>query len=239
MLLGMGAGDRLVAVNDHDLDPRVASLPRVGGYADFDWEQLAQIRPDVMIVQAAPANLPAGAREQAVKLGIEFKNVRIDTLADLRRQVIELAQLAGLQPDMTIAAFEEALAKSAGGPSEDVPTMLILLNDELTFAVGQGNYLDDLIEHVGAVNAIPESMTAWPQLDRERLLSLVPQSVVIILPTATDAQILSAEANWRQLNSAVPWEDVTVITDDYAMIPGWRVTEVAIHLRNSLPGNRQ
>src|SRR5512133_3272282 len=46
MLVGMGAGDRLVAVSNYESSPVVKDLPRVGDYQSTDWETLARLRPD-------------------------------------------------------------------------------------------------------------------------------------------------------------------------------------------------
>jgi ABC-type Fe3+-hydroxamate transport system substrate-binding protein len=60
MLLGMGAGEHLVAVSNYEAAPEVKDLPRVGDYQTTDWETLARVRPDVMIIQIAPDRLPPG-----------------------------------------------------------------------------------------------------------------------------------------------------------------------------------
>ena len=80
---------------------------------------------------------------------------------------------------------------------------------------------------------MPGSLASWPTLDREALRSLDADAAVLILPGAADATLAEAEANWRAADLAVPWEAVEVVTDDYAMVPGWRVTELAGRLRDA------
>jgi len=58
MLLGMGAGDHLVAVSNYESAPEVKNLPRVGDYQTTDWERLSSLRPASMITQYAPDRLP-------------------------------------------------------------------------------------------------------------------------------------------------------------------------------------
>ena len=239
LLLGMGAGDRLVAVNDHDTDPRVADLPRVGGYTNFDWEKLAEIRPDAIVVQVAPENLPAGAKDNAQRLGVRFVNVQIRRLEDIRAALLQLADLAELDRENAIASWDAAIEKTIQRDPATRPSVLILLNDDLTFAVGRGNYLDDLIHHVGGTNALSDDFTAWPQIDRETLRTLEPDVVVLILAGATDAQRTAARRAWDNAGVEIPWKNVHVITDAYAMIPGWRVTELAAKLRDALAERSQ
>jgi ABC-type hemin transport system substrate-binding protein len=60
LIIGMGASDHLVAVSNYDVSrPQTANLPRVGDYQNFDWEQIASIRPDMMIVFMTPDRMPA------------------------------------------------------------------------------------------------------------------------------------------------------------------------------------
>src|SRR4051794_5058399 len=50
LLIGMGAGDRLVAVSNFDAKRGATrALPRVGDYQTIDWERLASLRPNIMI----------------------------------------------------------------------------------------------------------------------------------------------------------------------------------------------
>src|SRR5688500_9206998 len=83
MLLAMGAGDRLVAVSNFGTSPAVKDLPRVGDYQSTDWEGIARLKPDVMIIQIAADRLPAGMTQRAAELGVELVNVKIYTLADV------------------------------------------------------------------------------------------------------------------------------------------------------------
>src|SRR4051794_4265348 len=49
LIVGMGAGDHLVAVSNYDLGAEVAGLPKVGDYQSIDWEKLTVLRPNVLI----------------------------------------------------------------------------------------------------------------------------------------------------------------------------------------------
>jgi hypothetical protein len=68
------------------------------------------------------------------------------------------------------------------------------------------------------------------------LLSLRPRKVALILPDATEAQIAEAR---RAVDSLGPhwglsWDDVILITDPYAMVPGWSVVDVSRRLTEGL-----
>src|SRR5687768_5191621 len=84
MIIGMGAGERLVAVSNWDAErPEIAGLARVGDYRTVDWEKLATLRPDVMIVQWRPDKMPPGVAERAAELNIRLVNLRIVYLEEI------------------------------------------------------------------------------------------------------------------------------------------------------------
>src|SRR4051794_27660677 len=64
MLVGLGARDHLVAVSNFESLAELKGLPRVGDYQTTDWEALARLRPDVMVIQIAPERVPAGLKRR-------------------------------------------------------------------------------------------------------------------------------------------------------------------------------
>src|SRR5579862_2476565 len=95
LLLGMGAGEHLVAVSSYDADPRAASLPRVGDYLSTDWEQISQLRPEIVITQYGDGKTPQGFRDRAAALGIRQVNLRIERLDDVFAALDTLGDACG------------------------------------------------------------------------------------------------------------------------------------------------
>src|SRR3954452_14819216 len=54
LLVGMGAADHLVGVANvgggGGDEAATRGLPRIGDYQTFDWEKLAEVRPDILVV---------------------------------------------------------------------------------------------------------------------------------------------------------------------------------------------
>src|SRR5687767_6500759 len=95
MLLGMDAADHLVAVSNYDTAAAVKDLPRVGDYQTTDWETLARLRPDAMIIQLTPERVPQGLKDRAKQLNIELVNVKIDRLEHVFDAMQQLGVVAG------------------------------------------------------------------------------------------------------------------------------------------------
>src|SRR5687768_1440220 len=82
ILVAVGAADHLVAVSNYDQGKfAVAGLPGAGDYLTVDWERLATLKPDVLIVQVREASAPAGFKQNAAALNIRPVYIHIDDLA--------------------------------------------------------------------------------------------------------------------------------------------------------------
>lgn len=230
MLLALDMGDRLVAVSNYDTDPRVADLPRVGDLLSVDWEQLLEAQPTHMVIQQDPAKVPPGLQERAAEHQIELVSMPLTRLEDVGTALQRLGSLfAPPRGQEWLSEFRSQI-QAASAPTDPgpAPTVLLALSADFQFVAGRENYLDDLLVLAGGENVISAEMPPYPTLDDETLLQLRPERVVVILPAATPAQIDQARATFSRFQPA--WEisgsALTLITDPYAMVPGWSVINV-------------
>jgi ABC-type Fe3+-hydroxamate transport system substrate-binding protein len=239
MLLGMGAGDHLVAVSNYEFAPEVKNLPRVGDYQTTDWETLARLHPDVMVIQIAPERLPPGLRQRADELGIELVNVKIERLEDVFTNLEQLGAVAG-EPDKGRAAarklrgrFDAIRAACASRPS--VSTLLVR-DENGREVIGPDTFLDDLLGVVNATNAARELGTRYPSIDREKLLAFRPEAVIVLLPGAKPQTLDAAARFWASITDlpAVRNGRVRTIVDDYALVPGPRLADLAQKMADCL-----
>ena len=224
----------IVAVSRYDTATSVSDLPRVGDYLTLDFEQLAAADPDTLIVQVSPEKMPPEAVRRAEAMGMNLLHLQIDSLADIEAAVGTLGGAMQYGSHAAVAAFRDELGPAAA--TADGPRALVVLDSDFSFAAGQGNYLDDLLAHAGLTNAVPSTMASWPTLDDEAMRSLSPEAVVLILPGATDAQLAQARTRFAQVAGEwdVAWDEVIVLRDPYAMVPGWSVTKVAAAMRGAI-----
>lgn len=228
LLLGMGAGDHLVAVSHYEA-PRaeLSDLPKVGDYESTDWEKLAGLRPDVMLIFMTPAQTPPGLLQRAASLHIRVVNLKTDTLAEIFAAIEQLGVIvrepesaAKLSEDLH-QQLEAVRARQANQPR--VKTLLSL-SDERFDLVGKGTYLDELLTIAGGDNALPDSQTAYPTVDRERIVELVPRVVIQLCPSASADWKVRAGRLWRSM----PQEPrVMTIDDPFVLQPGAHIGEIA------------
>jgi iron complex transport system substrate-binding protein len=228
LIIGMGARDRLVAVSTYDRDRAdVGAMPKAGDYDTVDWELLATLRPAVLITAIAPDRRPAGFRERAAGLHIALDNVQVNKLDDLDPALAKIGEALD-EPALATAAerrmhdrFDAVRHRVAG--LQPVPA-LILHSGDASAVAGPGTYLDDLLTLAGGRNAAASLGQPWPTVDRETLASLHPDVVLLLLPNATPAAVAAATATWDRMPGR---RRLCVITDDYALQPGWHLPDLA------------
>jgi iron complex transport system substrate-binding protein len=243
MIIAMGSRERLVAVSNWDADrPEIAGLPRVGDYRTIDWEKLASIRPDVMIVQWRPDKMPPGVAELAAELNIHLVNLRIVYLDDVFVALRALGDAIGERPRSDAAArdlhrqLDAVRAAVAGKPP--VRTLISQTESPLS-TVGGGNFMDDLLTIAGGKNVIQGGDNSFPNIDVERLVALNPDVVIHLLPGESQQVIDRARAFWssRTELAAVKGNRVYLETESYLLLPGPNVGKIAERLATMLhPG---
>jgi iron complex transport system substrate-binding protein len=239
MLLGMNAGDSLVAVSNYESSPLVKSLPRVGDYQSTDWETLARLRPDVMVIQIAPDRLPPGLKQRADELGIELVNVKIDRLEDVFDTMQRLGAVAG-DPEkgrVAVRALRERLDAIRDATSQQPPIKALIVRDENgRDVIGPDNYLHDLLRYVNATNAAAPLGKPYPSIDREKLLALQPEAVIVLLPAAQPQSLDVSRRFWQSMTDlpAVRQNRVITLTEPYALVPGPRLGDLARRIADAL-----
>ncbi len=240
LIVGMGGADHLVAIGNYDhMQEALAGLPRAGDYQTIDWERLAAIRPDVMIVFQAPDRLPAGLREKASALGIRLINVRTETLADIHSETIKLGAAID-EPAKARAAVDRLKARldavSASVAGRPVVRTLLTLGDTAENVAGIGTFLDDVLKIAGGQNVV--AATGWPAIDRESLLALDPDAVVVLLSGVPAHVEAEARRVWGVIPvAAVDQHRVSIINAWYATQSGFHVAELAETMAKALhPG---
>ena len=233
ILLAIGARDHLAAVSNYDRGkPVVGSLPAAGDYLTFDWERVGQLRPDVLIVQVREASAPAGFKQRAATLGARPIYIHIDTLEDISAaaqtigDAIAEPEKAGAAVRAMRARLDAVAASVAGRPR--VPT-LIVTDEGGAGAAGPGTFLDDLLTVAGGSNVVAAERKPYPGLDREKIVSLEPETVFHLLPDKPGPVVEEARRYWASMPDvpAVKHGRVHFLTGSSVMHPGLKVAEVA------------
>lgn len=240
VIIGMGGQNHLVAVSNYDAAAvNGVDLPHVGDYQSTDWETLATLRPQVLVIQMDEARLPEAFKSRAASLGMKLVNVRPVTLADALHDVRQLGEAIG-ETDKAgaLATKIEQQLDAVRKRSDAQPRVraLVTLDEEGKSLVGPGTYLDDLLTAAGGDNVAKDLGTSWPAADRETLLRLKPDVVLVLRPGAKANYLDTAKKVWSMMPQIPAGRDgrVYLLSEPYALLPGAHLGDVAEWMQRSL-----
>lgn len=234
LLLGSGLGSHLVAVSNYcRVNPAAADIPSAGDYQSTDWERLASVKPNLLLVFMSPDRIPPGMKQRAAELNITIEVVNVETVADVLSSITRLGDLVG-EPDKARSArsalqlqLDTVRIHAATRPK--VRT-LITLGDSSRGVIGPGGFLDELLTLAGGTNVAAPLGSKYPNLDDEQLAALRPDHIIHLLPGATPDQVESARALWSRRTWSGPTPHtpkLTILTGWWLLQPGYRIGDTA------------
>jgi len=227
-LFALGAGDRVVGVDDFSDQPAAAAkVEKIGG-VKVNVEKVVALRPDLVI----SVKFSDGTIERIAGANIPVLVVDPQSIGDVSRTAILLGRAVGADGDRLASSLDDRLAqvkqKIATATSKPRVFHEVDASDPAKpFTVGPGSYIHDLITIAGGVNVAASTGSAYPQLSLEEIVRADPE--VIVLGDAdygTTAEQVAARPGWSGMN-AVKNKRVFPIADSLVSRPGPRVGDAA------------
>lgn len=227
-LFALGAGDRVVGVDDFSDEPPAALQKEKVGGVKVNLEKVTSLRPDLVVT----IKFSDGTVERLAAGGAVVLVVDPQGLGDVARSATLIGQAVGadgkkLADDITkrLQAVRERSSAIAAKPR--VFHEVDATDPAKPFTVGPGSFVHDLIELAGGVNVAARAGSPYPQLSAEELVRADPE--VIVLADAdygvTPEQVAS-RPGWSGM-AAVRSKRIHPISANLASRPGPRVGEAA------------
>ena len=204
-----GAGDRLVGVSAYsDFPAPVRSLPVVSDAFTVDQEQLALLKPDLLL--AWESGMPASTISELRNMGFRVEVVRTRGLDDIANALRRIGSLAGTsaQGDRAASEFNAALeslrAAHAGKRRLDV---FFQVSGQPLYTINADHYISELLELCGGRNVFAALDEFAPNVDVEAVIAREPD---VILASSADATF----DTWRR------WATLPAVkTDSFYVMP--------------------
>ena len=227
-LFALGAGPRVVGVDDFSDEPAAAAqLEKVGGIK-VNFEKVVSLKPDLVL----SVKFSDGTIEKLAGAGLIVLIVDPQTAGDVARTASLLGRAVGSDGDAMARDIQKRVdavrAKTASATAKPRIYHEIDASDPTKiFTVGPGSYIHDLIEIAGGVNIAAKAASAYPQLSAEEILRSDPEIIVLAAAdySAKPDQV-AARAGWSAI-SAVKNKRIVTIAPNLINRPGPRVGEAA------------
>ena len=236
ILVAIGAGDRLVGVDDFSAkqEPATAGLPRVGGLYDPSLESVVALRPDLVVL--VPSAQQRDLRDQLRAAGISVLEIDPVTFDDVLASIERLGERVG-RSEAARARVEEIrrvrgeVERAANGRPR--ARAVLVLQREPLYVVGGGSFIDEMLRAAGADNVAAALPGSYPRAGLEWLVATAPD---VILDAAADAE--PAAAYWSRWSSlpAVRGGRVVAVAPGLVTLPGPWLDRALVALARAIEG---
>jgi iron complex transport system substrate-binding protein len=236
ILYGVGAFPRVVAVSDYcTYPPDVAKLPRVGGWNNPNMEQIAGLRPDLVIFSDAQAQF---VKDKVEAAGIRTLSVPSQTLEDAYKSIELVGQATGEEDaarkllEQTRASVETVRLATERLPKRRVLCVVDRVPGTLRdlYTAGEQSFIAQLIREAGGEPLSPPSRANWGKMQKEAVVALDPDVVIdLMMHKAEGGFDEDTLAVWRELSSlrAVREGRVYALREETALHPSQFVGDTA------------
>jgi iron complex transport system substrate-binding protein len=236
ILYGIGAFDRVVAVSNYcTYPPEVSKLPRVGGWNNPNMEQIASLRPDLVVFAESQSQF---VKDKVEAMGIRTLAVPSSTLEDALKS-IELAGRAtgneaeaGRLLEQTRAGLETVRLSTERLPKRRVLCVVDRVPGTLRdlYTAAEGSFIAQLIRVAGGEPVSPPAREGWGKLQKEAVVSLDPDVIIDLMMQKTEGQFSEDTlAVWGELPTlrAVREGHVYTLRDETLLHPSQFVGDTA------------
>ena len=228
ILYGVGAFDRVVAVSDYcTYPPGVEKLPRVGGWNNPNMEQIASLRPDLVVFSDAQAQF---VKDKVEAAGIKTLSVPSQTLEDAYKSIEMVGRATGDEEaarkllEQTRMSVEAVRLTTERLPKRRVLCVVDRVPGTLRdlYTAGGDSFIAQLIRVAGGEPISPPTRAGWGKMQKEAVVALDPD-VVLDLMMHKDSGNFDEDtlAVWKELPTlrAVRESRVYPVRDETVLHP--------------------
>jgi iron complex transport system substrate-binding protein len=199
LVFAVGAGDLLVGVSAFtDYPDAAAALPLVGDAFSLDQEQLALLRPDLLL--AWKSGTATHVIDELEKRGYRVESIDTHGIEDVAFALEQIGRLTGHEGQAAEAAagFRNGIRELAEryGDSEDI-SVFYQVSSRPLYTINGDHYVSDLIEICGGRNVFGDLNKLAPLVDVEAVLARDPEAILASDDSRQDA--FSVWQRWPEL----------------------------------------
>ena len=227
-LFALGAGPRVVGVDDFSDEPAEAATREHVGGIKVNFEKVVSLKPDLVF----SVKFSDGTIEKLQSASLNVLVVDPQSVSDVAKTAALLGKAVGADGEGLARSIQQRVdavkAKTAGVATRPRVYHEIDASDPAKiFTVGPGSYINDLIDIAGGVNIAARAASAYPQLSAEEILRSDPEVIVLAASdySAKPSQV-AARQGWSVI-AAVKSGRIITIEPNLINRPGPRVGEAA------------
>ncbi len=248
ILVDLGYVDSIVGISEHD-DMVSGDIPVVGHFRNVNIEMLMALRPTHVFMASGRRSVPERVRSMAENG--RFRLVVYDypeTLASISTMIYatdgEVGPEAGEESigDVLSCVSEARRLRSRFEvelsclrrvvANQSRPEVLLAIGVNPVMACGRGTVHDQLLDVVGGVNAARASTLTAPVFDRESLIAMQPEVILLLLPNSPPLETRDVRLSaFEGLPiPAVKAGRIYLVNDPLVLLPGTSLPQCGLKL---------
>ncbi|MDJ0758800.1 MAG: cobalamin-binding protein [Woeseiaceae bacterium] len=201
LVFAVGAGDSIVGVSAYsDFPAEVASIPIVSDAFTVDQEQLALVKPDLLL--AWESGMPASTVGEIRALGYRVEVIRTRGLSDIAAALRRVGSLTGRDSAGEEAArvFTQALdTLRAANSDKRRLDVFYQISQQPLYTVNGEHYISEILDICGGNNVFADLDEFAPNVSAEAVIARQPD-VILAAEGSTDFDVWR---RWETLPAAV------------------------------------
>jgi iron complex transport system substrate-binding protein len=227
-LFALGAGPRVVGVDDFSDEPAEAATREHVGGIKVNFEKVVALKPDLVF----SVKFSDGTIEKLQSASLNVLVVDPQSVSDVAKTATLLGKAVGADGEGLARSIQQRVdavkTKITGATTRPRVYHEIDASDpSKIFTVGPGSYINDLIDIAGGANIAARASSAYPQLSAEEILRSDPEIIVLAAsPYSAKPSDVAARQGWSVI-AAVKNNRCLVSEPNLINRPGPRVGEAA------------
>lgn len=223
-LFFLGLGDKVVGVTKYcNYPPEAQSKTIIGGVIDPNYEIILSLKPDIVMMTVEGNTKESFNKLSDLGLKIFVTNPRnfegvFKTILDIGK-ICKVETRAKFLVDSLRAELEKIKKISSG---KHKPKVFVLLSLNPLMTAGKNTFINEIIENAGGINIGKNSKQNYPIFNREEILKLNPDIIILTESKIGKDELLNLFPEWKHIN-AIKENKIFKIDPDILLRPSPRV----------------
>ncbi|RTR38685.1 cobalamin-binding protein [Shewanella canadensis] len=223
MLFEIGAGDTIIGTVEYADYPNQANqIRRIGRYDFIDYEAVMLLQPDAIIVNTSTTSAPMQTRLK--EQGFTLIDSSVSELKQIPQRLLELGDLTGhsAQAKASAEKFNQTLKELKQTYQDQDRINLFYQVWPTPLTTTASSWMNEIFVGCGANNVFANSVSEYPQVSLEQVLSSTPEVIIKPIYHGNSNQEAITWSEWPEL-PAVANEQIITIEGDLVHRTGPRV----------------
>jgi iron complex transport system substrate-binding protein len=243
IIFELGAQEHLIGRTEFCLYPNAAQkIPSVGGYLNPDYEKIVDLQPDVIFI------FPNADMERKLQgFGFRVFSIPDETIEEVLSGIRTVGKVLGLEQRANdiIKGIQDTLDQvSRLHGTIKRPSVLLVVGRENgslkgLYAAGKNIYLGEIWKLCGGRSVFDDISIRYFNVSKEDLVTRNPDCILefrIIPQEDRERKMAFLKSDWMELAvlDAVKEDRIYIFTDRFFLIPGPRISKIAISFSHVL-----